>query len=1209
MTSQTVTAVASPDLKDLPGRLQAMEGFAPLVAALRQGRAGSIDGAWNSSASLAVAALGQHAPSTLLIVLAHPRDLDFWDDDLASFTGRRPVLFPAWDALPAADTVLDEVGGQRLRVLRQLESDQPPPFLLTTLPALLQPVPDRQQLAQQRRRLQVGAKVDPEELTAWLVERGFQRMEAVELPGEFSRRGGILDVFSYDAEVPYRLEISDDDIESIRQFSQQTQRSLADLQAVELTGAVRGQGRGTRDEGRGTRGEGRGARGEGQAAKGVAPSLFLAPRPSPLAPFLPDPSPLTPFSGHLCEYLPPRTWTILLEPDELREQGKHFLERLADVTGLFSVPGVLGQLQRFPSIHLSALPTASVETTCHLRVESIERFSGDVKRVREELDNTAAGDQVIIACHNEAERQRLGEVLNSGQLAQAGRLQLVLGRVHAGFRFLWGQGSGVRGQGSEIEVRGQGSGVRDEEKESPSPTAGTFPLNPDPSPPTPDPYLDAILVIGDHELFQREEGRTVLPRRRLEARAIDSFLELQENDLVVHVSHGIARYRGLQMLEKGGHTEEHLILEFRDRVRVYVPASKIDLVQKYVGGSNTAPELSKLGGSGWQRKKEKVAAAVLDLASEMIDLQALREAQAGIACPPDTEWQGEFEAAFPYEETPDQRTTMAEIKIDMERSRPMDRLICGDVGYGKTELAIRAAFKAIDNGRQVAVLVPTTVLAEQHFRTFSQRLAEYPFIVESLSRFRSPAEQRRIVERLAKGGIDIVIGTHRLVSADVRFQELGLVIIDEEQRFGVEHKERLKRLRQMVDVLTLTATPIPRTLHLSLLGIRDISNLETPPRDRLAIETRIVRFDPQLIRQAILRELNRDGQVFFVHNRVHNIQALADRLQGIVPEARIVIGHGQMNEHDLESAMVRFVQRQADILVATTIIESGLDIPNVNTIFINQADGYGLADLHQLRGRVGRYKHRAYAYLLLDEERSITPQAAQRLKAIEEFRELGAGFKIAMRDLEIRGAGNILGTQQSGHIAAVGYEMYCELLGQAVRRLRQLPLRTHLEVTLDLPWPGFLPRDYVPGQRLKIEVYRRLARLRRPARLLDFQQELGDRFGPPPEPVQWLLRLAELRLLAARWQIASIHLEGSGQWAVGAKRGAAEDNGAGLVPGDLVLGFRNLRKMERLVKRSGGRLRIVDADSAYLRLPAEDLQPLALFECLKHLLRLPKRSL
>jgi transcription-repair coupling factor (superfamily II helicase) len=647
----------------------------------------------------------------------------------------------------------------------------------------------------------------------------------------------------------------------------------------------------------------------------------------------------------------------------------------------------------------------------------------------------------------------------------------------------------------------------------------------------------------------------------------------------------------MEMLEKNGHAEEHLVLEFREGVRVYVPASKIDLVQKYVGGTRADPELSKLGGSSWQRKKERVEAAVLDLASEMVELQALRAAQPGITFPPDSEWQAEFEASFPYAETPDQLTSLGEIKHDMERARPMDRLICGDVGYGKTELAVRAAFKAVDNGKQVAVLVPTTVLAEQHFRTFRQRFAEYPFVIETISRFRSPAEQKRIVERLAQGGIDVIIGTHRLVSADVQFKDLGLVIIDEEQRFGVEHKERLKKLRQMVDVLTMTATPIPRTLHLALLGIRDISNLETPPPDRLAIETRIARFDPQLIRHAILRELNREGQVYFVHNRVYNIGEMAERIRSIVPEARTGIGHGQMAEHELEQAMLRFVRRDTDILVATTIIESGLDIPNVNTIFINQADNYGLADLHQLRGRVGRYKHRAYAYLLLDSERGVTPTAARRLKAIEEFTELGAGFKIAMRDMEIRGAGNILGTQQSGHIAAVGYELYCRLLETAVRQLKNQPVRVPVEVNLDLPWRAFLPREYVPGQRLRIEVYRRLARLRRLERLQDFRTEIRDRFGPLPEPAEWLLRLAELRLLAARWQIGSIHLE------------KAPERQAG--PTDIVLSYRNAARIERLAKRSRGRVRVVDGASAYFRLEPAEIEPVELYSCLKDLLRLP----
>jgi transcription-repair coupling factor (superfamily II helicase) len=1125
-------------LQDLPDLLAMTEGFPSVLSALNQRCSAVVDGAWGSSASLATAVLAQRTPRTLLVVLAHPRDLDSWSGDLSGFSGVDPVVFPAWDDFRAdgetAPRGVDEIAGQRLRLLKQLQSSTPPRLVLTTLQALMQPVPDRAQLAASRRLVRTSQTLDLEEFALWLVERGYRPTESVELPGEFSRRGGIFDVFSPDAEAPYRLEFFGDDIESIRQFSPQTQRSLGSMEEAEITG-------------------------------------------------LPGRSASIDERGHLCDYLPEDAWTVLVEVEELREQGKHYLERVVEEAGLFSIAGVFQHLLRFPSVTVSSLPSPSVEATCHLRVESVERFSGEVGRVRDELDAAAANAVVLIACHNEGECKRLGEVLAAGQLAQSNRLRLVTGSVRAGFRLLEGIGS------------------------------------------TP-----SLIVLGGHELFHREEVRQIQPRRRVESRAIDSFLDLSEGDLVVHVSHGIARYRGMQVIEKGErgasaprlnergadafrskeqgadafrskeqgadaprsptrNVEEHLILEFAGGVRVYVPTSKIDLVQKYVGGAKTEPELSKYGGTSWQNRKARVQAAVMDLASDMIQLQALREAEAGFAFPNDSDWQAEFEASFPYRETPDQLTSMAEIKGDMQRPRPMDRLICGDVGYGKTELAVRAAFKAIDNGRQVAVLVPTTVLAEQHYRTFSQRLAEYPFTVECLSRFRTVGEQKRIVERLKTGGVDVVIGTHRLVSADVQFKDLGLVIIDEEQRFGVEHKERLKRLRQKVDVLTMTATPIPRTLHLSLLGIRDISNLETPPPDRLAIETRIARFDKQLIRHAILRELNREGQVYFVHNRVQNLHDIAERVRQIVPEARFAVVHGQMAADELEREMLRFVRREADILMATTIIESGLDIPNANTIFINQADNYGLADLHQLRGRVGRYKHRAYAYLLLDGDRTIAPNAARRLKAIEEFAELGAGFKIALRDLEIRGAGNILGTQQSGHIAAVGYEMYCQLLENAVRTFKKQPLRSPLEIHLDLPWSAYLPRDYVQGQRHRIEVYRRLSRIRKLERLADFRRELQDRFGTPPEPVEWLLRLAELRLLAVQWKIASIHLE---------KASASS-------PTDAVFGYRSARRIQELSARSKGRVRIVDDASAYFRLSGKELESTALYATLKKLLQPP----
>jgi transcription-repair coupling factor (superfamily II helicase) len=1093
-------AVAALDrLSDLPPLLESAEGFNALLAALRRGRSGVIDGAWGSSAALAAAALAVRAASALLVVVAHPHDLDGWAADLHSFCGLRPAVFPAASDRARAGEAFDEVAGQRLRLIKQLDSGDVPRLLLTTLQALMQPVPARAEFAARRRVLRPGDAADPEEVARWLVDHGYRRVEVIESPGEFGRRGGILDVFSPDADAPNRLEFFGDSIESIRQFSPQTQRSLGELPRCDWAG--------------------------GDPAGGATPTGFFT------------------------EYLPGSAWTALLEVEDLHEQGRAFLERVADPTGLFSVAGAFEQLVRFPSVTISALPSPSMETACHLRVESVERFSGDVAKVRDELDSIAVHDRVVVACQTEAECKRLGEVLASGRLARSDRLSLTTGHVRAGFRLV----------------------------------------------------ESGVVALGGQELFRREDRpEAPAPRRRLESRAIDSFLDLAEGDLVVHLSHGIGRYRGMQVLEKnaadgrprgaGGarQTEEHLILEFRDGIRLFVPATKIDLVQKYVGSTKSDPELSKLGGVSWQRRKDKVGAAVLDLASEMIQLQALRDSKPGYAFPPDGEWQTEFEAAFPYRETPDQLTSLAEIKADMLRPRPMDRLICGDVGYGKTELAVRAAFKAVDNGKQVAVLCPTTVLAEQHHRTFRQRIAEYPFTVESLSRFRSTAEQKRIIAGLAAGSLDVVVGTHRLVSADVRFKDLGLVIIDEEQRFGVEHKERLKQLRQEVDVLTMTATPIPRTLHLALLGIRDISNLETPPPDRLAIETRIVRFDATLIRHAILRELNREGQIYFVHNRVHDIGAVVEKLRKIVPEARLAVAHGQMAEGELEEAMLRFVRRDADVLVATTIIESGLDIPNANTIFIDEADNYGLADLHQLRGRVGRYKHRAYAYMLLDGGRQVSPTAARRLKAIEEFTELGAGFKIAMRDLEIRGAGNILGNQQSGHIAAVGYELYCQLLENSVRELKGQSRRAPLEVAIDLPWSAYFPRDYVQGQRPRIEAYRRLARIRKLERLDDFRQELRDRFGPPPEPAEWLLRLAELRILASEWKLESVHLE------------KAEAGG----PTDAVLRYRNAKRIRTLADRSGDRLIVVDDVRAYFRLHPKENEPAAHFETLRKLLRL-----
>jgi transcription-repair coupling factor (superfamily II helicase) len=1091
-------------LHDLPRLLQSAEGWNELIEALAARNSGTIDGAWASSAALAVSTLARSVPETLLVVVPHAGDLEAWGHDLLSFTGSSLSRFPQWEVWPPERRALDEVHSERLRLVQQLQV-QTPKILLTTMPALMQPVPSREELQARGRIVRVGQSLDLEPFALWLVERGYKRVEAVEYPGEFSRRGGIFDLYSPDSENPVRFEFFGDEIESIRGFSAQSQRSLGQMESCSVLGLKDANDSGNR--------------------------------------------------GNLCEFLPTGSWAVLVEPSELQDQGKAFLENVSQLEGLFNVNGVFAQLMEIPNVTLSAMPRPSVEQTVHLRVESVERFSANVTRVAEELDSLQDAERVLIACHNEAEIARLTEVLSAGKLAQSDRLRLVTGSVHAGFRLV----------------------------------------------------ESGVVVLGSHELFHREQApagekaasATKLPRRRIESRAIDSFMELREGDYVVHVSHGIAKFRGMKMLPRvrigeplprddedatedfDNPAEENLVLEFREGALLYVPVSKIDLIQKYVGGSKAEPQLSKLGSTSWGKKKDKAEEAVRDLAVEMIELQALRAAQPGFAFGPDSEWQNQFEATFPFQETPDQLLAINDIRQDLENPRPMDRLLCGDVGYGKTEVAVRAAFKCIDNGKQVAVLVPTTVLAEQHYRTFSQRLAEYPFTVEVMSRFRTGKETREVVKRIQEGAVDVVIGTHRLLSKDVAFKDLGLVVIDEEQRFGVDHKEKLKQLRAMVHILTMSATPIPRTLHFALLGIRDISNLETPPPERLPVETRIIRWDDQLIRHAIMRELNRDGQVYFVHNRVQDIEIIARNLQTIIPEARIVIGHGQMDGHELEKRMLKFVRKEAEILVATTIIESGLDIPNANTIFINEADMYGLADLHQLRGRVGRQKNRAYAYLILDSRREVSETAAKRLKAIEEFTELGAGFKIAMRDLEIRGAGNLLGKEQSGHIASVGYELYCQMLENAVREKKNMPLKTPLEVHIDLPWPAFLPREYVTSQKLRMEVYRRLSRLRDPRKIDDFRQELRDRYGPIPEPTEWLLRMGELRMLASRWQISGIHRDGP----------------------NLVLSYRQEKRMQELVTRSSGRIKIIDDKVAYCRITPEEESPKKMYPLLKKLLR------
>jgi len=638
---------------------------------------------------------------------------------------------------------------------------------------------------------------------------------------------------------------------------------------------------------------------------------------------------------------------------------------------------------------------------------------------------------------------------------------------------------------------------------------------------------------GRYELHGRRPGPADLPGAR-----IADWTDIQPGELVVHVEQGIGKYLGLYEIEFDGRQQEALAIEYADRARLYVPVAQAHLLSRYVAVGRHRPELHTLGGTRWAREKVAAEKAVHDLAGAMLETQAARNALQGHAFPPDTPWQAEFEAAFPFQETPDQQRAIEEIKRDMESARPMDRLICGDVGYGKTEVAMRAAFKAVMDGRQGAVLVPTTVLAQQHYDTFAERMAAYPIAIEMLSRFRTRAAQAAILRRLAEGAVDIVIGTHRLVQRDVRFADLGLVIIDEEQRFGVAHKERLKQLRQLVDVLTLTATPIPRTLYMSLTGARDMSTIQTPPQDRLPVETIVAQNTDEVVREAVLRELNRGGQVFYLHNRVQTIELARERLRHVVPEARVEVGHGQMSEHRLAAIMHRFVRAEFDVLLCTTIIESGVDIPNVNTILIDRADRFGMADLYQLRGRVGRFKHQAYAYLLLPRHGRLFDTARQRIGAIKRYSSLGAGFKLALRDLEIRGAGNLLGAEQSGHIAAVGFDLYCQLLKRTIARLRGEQPPPLIDVKLRLDFidlaPGaaadaptaVLPIAYLEDENLRVGAYRKLAAAATEAEIDELAAEFRDRFGPVPAAVDRLLKIARLRIIAAGRGVQAIEVAG-----------------------------------------------------------------------------------
>ena len=1103
------------------------------------------------------------------------QDIETWLDEVrgqkcevrteqppTSHLSPRPFFYPAWDVLPHegklphADTISDRLETLVALSLDATRNTQHAPLVVTSVTALLQKTFPPGEIQKRTRTLARGDKINPLDLIEWLEERGYEPEAQVTQKGEIALRGGILDVWPLTSPWPVRLEFFGDELESLRHFDPLTQISREEILSVTLPPAGE----------LGILKKMQNAECRMQNADSQPSTL----NPQPCLAALPD-------------YLPPETIFLLCEPEQLATCADEYAQQIPENDPFF-IPWTdfRAQLDRKAMTRLE-VRDADV---------GVQALACSPSKLKLELQRAELESGVPAFSSLDAFRP-LGERAPDPQVAEAQRREF-FNQLHRWLRqgcavHVFCNNDGERQRFTEIwNELGLSRESKVESREPDFVQAPTL----DPRPSTHIGTLARgffceeakLVVVTDAEIFGRYKiqrpRRLKSPHALATRSALDiDFTELEEGDLVVHLQYGIGRFLGLKNLPMGSSRHpstlnsqlstgtECLVIEYAPRhpgdepPKLYVPVTEAHLVSKYVGVGKVRPPLNTLGGRRWNKAKEQAVRAVRDVAAELLQIQAVRESQAGHSFPPDVPWQHEFEGAFIFEETPDQLRAIGETKSDMECPKPMDRLICGDVGFGKTEIAIRAAFKAVMGGKQVAVLVPTTVLAQQHFNTFRERMADYPVRIELLSRFRTHREQQHVVRDLAAGAVDIVIGTHRLIQSDIVFKELGLVVIDEEQRFGVLHKEKFKRLRTLVDVLTLSATPIPRTLYLALTGARDMSTIQTPPHDRLPVETIVVQYDERVIRDAIQRELNRGGQVFFLHNRVMTIETMRSKLQTLVPLARIVVGHGQMESDELEEVMAKFVNGEADVLLSTTIIESGLDIPNANTIIIDRADRFGLSDLYQLRGRVGRYKHQAYAYLLLPRHVSLLTDVRKRISAIRQYSTLGSGFKIAMRDLEIRGAGNLLGSEQSGHITAVGFELYCQLLKQSVAALKGEKVKPRVEVSVKLDFlemnaaaegqtsegralrapesspsvgtswnsalrnSASLPHNYVTEPQHRIEIYRKLAQANEKSALESLQKELRDRFGPLPPPVELLLLVAELKILASEKAVSAIEVK------------------------------------------------------------------------------------
>ncbi len=1036
-------------------------------AAAAASRTARIRGASGSSASLLVAALARTPGFAAAVVAPDIERAEAWRDDLAFLLGDdRVVYLPPLDVVPwSTQTPTAPVRDDRLHALLRL-GDPDPPVAVIPAATLHRLIPEPGAIRSRAIAVSRGWESEPSALLRALVLNGYRAVAEIGESGEVSRRGGIVDVFGPGMDHPVRIEFDGDRVASLRTFDITSQRSTGFVDSVRVAPArevlhsedledrLRAFDRGSFQ-----------ADLDGRRIRDLVSEGIYFDGMDWLAPTLG--APLT----TLLDYLPPHTTIWLDEPggiereldgmeteaEKLEPDARIRAPHLPPRESLFDPPErILERLRARPLVESTVGAAASLSDGA-IQVEARPQpsFGRKLDLLRGELKRLSTlGYERIIVCDNRGQAERLEELLGENLAS------IEVGSVVAGFVLASAK----------------------------------------------------LAVFTDHEIFARYRRRGAR-RPRASAAAMRDLLTLKPGDYVVHLDHGIGVYRGLKRIALDGQDTECVQIDYASNDRLFVPIHQLGMVQRYSSEEGRTPSISRLGGTAWQRMKAKTRRAIQDMTEALLRLYATRKARPGHAFSPDTPWQRELESSFVYDETPDQLQAVEDVKKDMESSRPMDRLICGDVGYGKTEVAIRAAFKAVQDGTQVAVLVPTTILAQQHLVTFGERLADFPVRIEMLSRFRSPKEQKEIVEKLGRGEVDLVIGTHRMLSKDVTFPRLGLVVVDEEQRFGVAQKERIRSLVETVDVLTLTATPIPRTLHMSLSGARDMSVMTTPPRGRYPIKTEIVEMSQEVIRDALLREADRGGQSFFVHNRVESIDRMAHYLKSIVPQLKYGVAHGQMRDTELERVMLDFLERRTDVLISTLIIESGLDIPTVNTMLVNRADTLGLAQTYQLRGRIGRSHHQAFCYLLVPPGRVLTEEAEQRLRAISEHEELGAGLMIAMRDLEIRGAGNLLGPEQHGFMASVGFDLYCRMVEEAVQELQGTAIARRPEPEIASDLAAFVPDEYVSDRDEKLDVYRRMAGLAELPALEALRAELVDRFGPPPSEVEHLLDLKRLRLL------------------------------------------------------------------------------------------------